>query len=261
MKVCTASRFGGGVAMIDRSRRPAMAMLSVRGIGVAVRVSRCTLARSAFSASFWRTPKRCSSSTITRPRSLNFTSGCSRRWVPTITSSVPSATLSQLGLDLLGALEARQHLDPQRPVGEAVAEVAVVLFGQQRGRHQHRDLLAGAGGGEGGAHGDFGLAEADVAADHAVHRLGWTAGRASPPRWHGAGRVFPRTGSRRRTARTSRGPGAARVRRAPAGAAWISSSSAATSRTFSAALRLALVQARRPANAAARFRPRRRSSG
>ena len=60
MNVCTASRFGGGVAMIDRSRRPAMAMFKVRGIGVAVRVSRCTLARSAFSASFWRTPNRCS---------------------------------------------------------------------------------------------------------------------------------------------------------------------------------------------------------
>ena len=52
MKVCTASRFGGGVAMIDRSRSPAMAMLSVRGIGVAVSVSRCTLARIALSASF-----------------------------------------------------------------------------------------------------------------------------------------------------------------------------------------------------------------
>ena len=46
-----------------------------------------------------------------------------------------------------------------------------MLFGQQRGRHQHRDLLAGRGGDERGAHRDFGLAEADVAADHAVHRL------------------------------------------------------------------------------------------
>ncbi|KAG1247797.1 hypothetical protein G6F68_014055 [Rhizopus microsporus] len=46
-----------------------------------------------------------------------------------------------------------------------------MLFGQQRGRHQHGHLLASAGGGEGGAHGHLGLAEADVAADHAVHRL------------------------------------------------------------------------------------------
>ncbi|MNI85781.1 hypothetical protein D3C73_1428040 [compost metagenome] len=75
-----------------------MAMFSVRGIGVAVSVSRCTLARSAFSASFWRTPKRCSSSTTTMPRSLNFTSGCSRRWVPTMTSMVPAATFSSSAL-------------------------------------------------------------------------------------------------------------------------------------------------------------------
>ncbi|MCW0462066.1 hypothetical protein NB717_003134 [Xanthomonas sacchari] len=79
--------------------------------------------------------------------------------------------LLQLGLDLLAALEARQHFDLERVVGEAVAEVAVVLFGQQRGRHQHRHLLAGAGRSEGRAHRDLGLAEADVAADHAVHRL------------------------------------------------------------------------------------------
>ncbi len=46
-----------------------------------------------------------------------------------------------------------------------------MLLGQQRGRAQHRDLLAVGHGDEGGAHGDLGLAEADVAADQAVHRL------------------------------------------------------------------------------------------
>jgi hypothetical protein len=56
-------------------------------------------------------------------------------------------------------------------VGEAVAEVLVVLLGQQRGRAQYRHLLAVGHGDEGGAHGDLGLAEADVAADQAVHRL------------------------------------------------------------------------------------------
>ncbi len=78
-------------------------------------------ARSAFSASFWRTPKRCSSSTMTRPRSLNFTSGCSRRWVPTMTSILPSASFASSALISFVGLEARQHLDPDRPVGEAVA--------------------------------------------------------------------------------------------------------------------------------------------
>ena len=43
MKVFTARRCAGGVAMIDRSRRPAIAMFSVRGIGVAVSVSRSHL--------------------------------------------------------------------------------------------------------------------------------------------------------------------------------------------------------------------------
>jgi hypothetical protein len=56
-------------------------------------------------------------------------------------------------------------------VGEAVAEVLVVLLGQQRGRAQDGHLLAVGHGDEGGAHGDLGLAEADVAADQAVHRL------------------------------------------------------------------------------------------
>ena len=46
-----------------------------------------------------------------------------------------------------------------------------MLFGQQRGRHQHRDLLALVDRHERRAQRDFGLAEADVAADQAVHRL------------------------------------------------------------------------------------------
>ena len=59
-----ASRFCGAVAITEKSRRPSSDRPSVRGIGVAVSVSTSTSARSAFSASFWRTPKRCSSSTI-----------------------------------------------------------------------------------------------------------------------------------------------------------------------------------------------------
>ncbi|MNN57845.1 hypothetical protein D3C81_1728540 [compost metagenome] len=91
-KVRTDSRRAGGVAMIDRSRMPATAMFSVRGIGVAVRVRMSTSLRSAFNCSFWRTPKRCSSSMITRPRFLNLTSSCSSLWVPMTMSSLPSAS-------------------------------------------------------------------------------------------------------------------------------------------------------------------------
>ena len=41
----------GGVAMIERSRNPDMAMFRVRGMGVAVRVRMSTSARRAFSRS------------------------------------------------------------------------------------------------------------------------------------------------------------------------------------------------------------------
>jgi hypothetical protein len=71
-----------------------------------------------------------------------------------------------------GALEARQHLDAHGPAGEAVAEGVVVLLRQQRGRHQHSDLARVRRGDEGGAHGDFGLAEAHVSADQPIHDTG-----------------------------------------------------------------------------------------
>jgi hypothetical protein len=71
---------------------------------------------------------------------------------------------------LAGGLEARQFGDSDRPVGEAVAESLEVLFAEQGGRAQDGDLPAAGHGAEGGAQGDFGLAEADVAADQAVHR-------------------------------------------------------------------------------------------
>ncbi len=73
---------------------------------------------------------------------------------------------------LLGGAEARQALDPDRPVGEAVGEVLEVLLGEQGGGYQHRHLTPAVGGNEGGAHGDLGLAETDVAAHYPVHRLG-----------------------------------------------------------------------------------------
>jgi hypothetical protein len=47
-----------------------------------------------------------------------------------------------------------------------------VLLRQQRGRHQHSDLARVCRGDEGGAHGDFGLAEAHVSADQAIHDTG-----------------------------------------------------------------------------------------
>jgi hypothetical protein len=72
---------------------------------------------------------------------------------------------------LLRALEPRKLRDAHRPVGEAVGEGLEVLLGEQRGRAEHEHLLAIGHRNEGGAQRDLGLAEADVAADQAVHRL------------------------------------------------------------------------------------------
>ncbi len=66
--------------------------------------------------------------------------------------------------------EARDHLDTDREVAVAVAERVPVLLGQDRRRAEEEHLLAVHRSGERGAHGDLRLAEADVAADEAIHR-------------------------------------------------------------------------------------------
>ena len=66
-------------------------MCSVRGIGVADIASTSTSSRSWRRSSFWATPKRCSSSSTTRPRFWGTTSRESTRWVPTSTSTLPAA--------------------------------------------------------------------------------------------------------------------------------------------------------------------------
>ena len=68
------------------------------------------------------------------------------------------------------AAEARQELDAHGPIGEPVLERAMVLLREQRRRHEHGDLKARLHGDERRAQRDLGLAEADVAADDAVHR-------------------------------------------------------------------------------------------
>ena len=93
-------RSSGGVLMVEMSRTPVSAMYSVRGMGVAVRVSTSTSVRSFFSVSLCVTPKRCSSSMISSPRSLKLTSAESRRWVPMMMSI---AALGQAFEDLASA--------------------------------------------------------------------------------------------------------------------------------------------------------------
>ncbi len=75
---------------------PTRLISSVRGIGVAVRVITSTFVFICFIASLCCTPKRCSSSTTRRPRSLKTIDGLSSRWVPmtqsTLTDRRPSMT-------------------------------------------------------------------------------------------------------------------------------------------------------------------------
>ena len=74
--------------------------------------------------------------------------------------------------DLGPGPEAVDDLDGEGELGHARGEAAVVLLGQDGGRHQDGDLLAGVDGLERRADGDLGLAVADVAADQPVHRPG-----------------------------------------------------------------------------------------
>ena len=88
-----ASRSFGGVSITDMSRMPSSDMCSVRGMGVALIVSTSTFFRICFRRSLCRTPKRCSSSTTSRPRSRNSTSFDSSRCVPMTMSTLPVANL------------------------------------------------------------------------------------------------------------------------------------------------------------------------
>ena len=60
--------------------------------------------------------------------------------------------------------------DIHREGSKAVAEILVVLCRKDSRRHENRHLLLGGNALEGGAHGNFRLAEAHVTTDKAVHR-------------------------------------------------------------------------------------------
>ena len=146
-------------------------MCSVRGIGVAESASTSTSSRSCRSSSFCATPNRCSSSTITRPRSFGITSRERTRCVPMRTSTLPRGKVAEDPLRVRGRPEARDHLHADGEVAVARAERVPVLLGEDRRRREHQRLLAVDRDGERGADRDLRLAEADVAADEPVHRV------------------------------------------------------------------------------------------
>ena len=87
-------RSAGGVLTMDRSRMPVRAISRVRGMGLAVRVRTSTPSDMALIVSLWETPKRCSSSTTSRPSFLKAMSAARSRWVPMTTSTDPSTSPS-----------------------------------------------------------------------------------------------------------------------------------------------------------------------
>ena len=88
--------------MVLMSRIPLSAMFSVRGMGVADSVSVSTCRARSRSFSLWVTPKRCSSSMISSPRSLNSTFLASSLWVPMSRSTLPSFTLASTSFTCAG---------------------------------------------------------------------------------------------------------------------------------------------------------------
>ena len=106
------------------------------------------------------------------PRSLNFTSRDSSRWVPTSTSTSPAAQRARIAFCSVGVRNRLIVSSPDGKIAEPFAEGFAVLLGQQGRRAQNRHLLAGRHGLEGRADGHFGLAESHVPAYQAVHGLG-----------------------------------------------------------------------------------------
>ena len=166
------SRLRGGVAMIERSRAPMSEKCSVRGIGVAVRARACRPPRAAAAASpSPHTPKRCSSSMISKPEILEADVLREQPVGPDddVQRSPPSR--SRMAFCSFSGLkrERTSTLTPYR--ASPVQERVVVLHRQDRGRHQHRDLLAVHDRLEGRTHGHFRFSEPDIAADQPVHRM------------------------------------------------------------------------------------------
>ena len=90
----TGTRLWGGSLSREMLLIPFRERARVRGMGVAESMSTSTFSRASLSFSFDSTPKRCSSSTTIRPRSLKATSFWSIRAVPMSMSTLPEAVSS-----------------------------------------------------------------------------------------------------------------------------------------------------------------------
>ncbi len=167
MKVRTASRSTGGVAITDISRTPVSASCSVRGMGVAVSVSTCTSSRRAFSRSLCADAEMLLLVDDDKPEILERDVLGEQRMRADHDIDLAVFQLLARLRRLLGGHEPRGARELHRKAVEAVGEGLVMLAREQRRRHDNRHLLALHHRDEGRAQRHLRLAEADVAADRA----------------------------------------------------------------------------------------------
>ena len=148
-------------------------MFSVRGMGVADRVSTSTCLDISLSRSLWVTPKRCSSSITSRPRSLKL--DVLLQQLVGADEQVDLAGLQPSARVSFACAGVRKRLSTSiftGKLGEAAAWPWVVLLGQHGGGHQDGRLLAVQHALHHRPQGHLRLAVAHVAAEQPVHGHG-----------------------------------------------------------------------------------------
>ena len=209
--VRTASRSAGGVSITDRSRRPVKAICSVRGMGVAVSVNTSTVFLICLMRSLCATPKRCSSSTTSRPSAfadsmpLAAAGGASRSRRRPCRDARPFDDVARLGL---GRAEARQRLDAHRVALEALARRSPQCCWHRAPSSARAPRPASRPSRRGRRRG---WRPRSCRSRRRRRRAGPSASasacRPARPRWRRAGRASPRRGSWPRTPRSRRSRG------------------------------------------------------
>ena len=137
-------------------------------MGVADMVSVSTLTFIWRRRSLTDTPNFCSSSMMSRPRSEldGFPDEFMRADEDV---DVALGEIFEQGFGLRRGTGSGEIVDTDGEVLQPLGEGLVMLERQDGGGHHDGDLLAVGGGFEGGANGDFGFAEADIATYQTIH--------------------------------------------------------------------------------------------